>query len=80
MYMKRYLIEITNNAGNKMEFNIEAFDEEDALERAKQYVNSKANFNDCQKDTIKVLKENPFTLKKDFADLVIDLLTVNKKK
>lgn len=56
--MNKYLMEITKRFGEKMVFTVEAVTEQDALERAKTYVNFSHRFDDCNKYNIKVVKRS----------------------
>lgn len=55
--MNKYLIEITKWFGGKMEFTVEAVTKQDALDKAKTYVNFTHMFDNCNKNSIKVVKK-----------------------
>ena len=55
--MNKYLVEIKKYFGGKIEFIIEATDKKDALEKAKSYVERSYKFDNCKKDTIRVVKK-----------------------
>lgn len=55
--VNKYLMEISKYFGGKIEFTIDATDKADALEKAKERVSSSHEFDDCKKDTIKVVKK-----------------------
>lgn len=50
-------MEISEYFGGKMEFTIEATSKKDALEKAKCLVVSSYKFDNCKKDTIRVVKK-----------------------
>lgn len=55
--MNRYLIEISRYFGGKIKFTIEALDKKDAFEKASLHVRTSHEFNNCKKDTMRVVKK-----------------------
>lgn len=55
--MSKYLMEISKYFGGKIEFTIDATDKADALEKARNRVSSTHEFDNCKKDTLRVVKK-----------------------
>ena len=55
--MNKYLIEIAKFFGGTKEFIIEAENKQEALEKAKAYVEKSYEFDNCKTSTIRVVKK-----------------------
>lgn len=55
--MNKYLIEISSYFGGVQHFTVDAENKLDALDKARMYVNLSPIYDNCKKNTVKVVKK-----------------------